>query len=151
MDIYNSLFSPNAMLNEQVARHVFETISEQGPLVVLIDGQGNCRPSNSEKFAALNLSKAWIDNFCSKIDDGVEPLISHISNYGIIGAQLAGQHSKCGYIFMAVEEPSPEALLKKIELIEMILGQFNLITRLMEKCNLLYQNQMKLCSAVYNN
>ena len=151
MNIYDSLFSQNSMLNEQVARQVFEIVSEDGPLVVLMDGEGNCRPSNSAKFESLNLSKAWVENFCSKIDDGVEPLISYVQNHGIVGAQLAGAQSKCGYILMAIEATGPESMLTKIELVEMILNQFNLIAKLMEKCNSLYQTHAKQCRPVYSN
>jgi hypothetical protein len=151
MNMYNSLFSPIAMLNEQVARHVFETIFEQGPLVVIKDADGNCWPSNSQKFESLNLSKQWLTHFCSKINDGVEPLVSHIQNHGIVGSQLVGDHTKCGYILMAMEEPGPESMLAKMELVEMILNQFNLIAKLIEKCNSLYQTQAKLCSPLYSN
>jgi hypothetical protein len=151
MTMYSSLFSPAAMLNEQVARQVFETISEQGPLVVIMDTEGNCWPSNSERFEKLNLSKEWIAHFCSKINDGVEPVVSHIQNHGIVGSQLVGDHTTCGYILMAMEEPGPESMLAKMELVEMILNQFNLIAKLIEKCNLLHQTQAKLCSPLYSN
>jgi len=151
MNIYSSLFSPAAMLNEQVARQVFEIISEQGPLVVIMDADGNCWPSNSEKFEKLNLSKQWLTHFCSKINDGVEPVVSHVQNHGIVGSQLVADHTKCGYILMALEEPGPESMLAKMELVEMLLGQFNLIAKLVEKCNSLYQAQAKLCSPLCSN
>ena len=151
MDIYGSMLSQNAMLNEQVARQVFEIVSEQGPLVMIMDREGNCWPSNSAKFESLNLSKTWIESFCSKISDGVEPVVSHVQNHGIVGAQLATDRSKCGYILMAIEEPGLESLLSKIELVEMILDQFSLIAKLIEKCNSLYQTQAKLYSPLYSN
>jgi hypothetical protein len=151
MNIYNSLISPTAMLNEQVARHVFEIVSEQGPLVIIMDGEGNCWPSNSEKFEKLNLSKEWITRFCSKVNDGVEPVISHIQNHGIVGSQLVADRTSCGYILMAMEEAEPESMLAKVELVEMILSQFNLIAKLIEKCNSLYQTQAKMCSPLYSN
>lgn len=151
MNIYDSLFSSNAMLNEQIARQVFEIISEQGPLVIIMDAYGNCWPSNSERFAQLNLSAEWIENFRSKIGDGIEPLVSHVENHGIVGAQLAIGRNTCGYVLMAMEEAGPESMLAKMELVEMILGQFNLIAALIEKCNSLYQTQAKLCSPIYSN
>jgi hypothetical protein len=151
MNIYDPLFSQNAMLNEQVARQVFEIISEEGPLVVIVDSDGNCWPSSSEKFESININKSWIDSFCSKIRDGVEPVISRIQDHSIVGTQLAADRGKCGYIFMAMEEPGPESTLAKIDLVEMILNQFNLIAKLTEKCNLLYETQAKLCSPVHYN
>jgi hypothetical protein len=116
-----------------------------------MDGEGNCLPSNSEKFESLNLSQAWLETFRSKIDDGVEPTISHIQNYCIVGAQLSTDHSKNGYILLAMEGTGPESMLAKIDLVEILLSQFNTIARLIEKCNLLYQNQMKQYSPVYSN
>jgi hypothetical protein len=151
MNIYNSLFSPNAMLNEQLARQVFEIMPEDGPLVVIMDAQGNCWPSSSEKFESLNLNPTWLKKFCSKIDDGIEPVISHIEKYGIAGTQLLTDRNKYGYVLMAIEEPGPEAMLAKIELVEMVLSQFSLAVKLIEKCNLLYHNQMRLCSPAYSN
>jgi len=40
MNIYNSLFSKNCMLNEQVARQVFEILPEEGPMMVILDRAG---------------------------------------------------------------------------------------------------------------
>jgi hypothetical protein len=151
MNVYNSLFSDNAALNEQIARQVFEVVDEGGPLVIIIDGEGNCWPSNSEKFERLNLDKGWIENFCSKICDGVEPVISHVDNNGIVGSGLIAEHSKCGYIIMVMEGQSPESMLCKLDLVEMILIQFNLIAKLIEKYNILYQTQAKLYSKGYIN
>jgi hypothetical protein len=151
MNIYNSLFSQSAMLNEQVARQVFEIIPEQGPLVVLINCDGNCWPSDSDRFEKLNLSADWMENFRSKIDDGVEPVISQIENYSIVGSQLDTGNAKCGYVLMALDGTGPESLISKMELVEMILGQFSLIARMIERCNSLYQTQAKLFSPVYNN
>jgi hypothetical protein len=151
MNIYNSLFSHNTILSEQVARQVFEIVADEGPLVLIIDANGNCLPSSSEKFEQLHLTSQWLENFCSKIGDGVEPVISHINNHSIVGAQLATDSSKYGHILMAVEEQGPEAMLAKIELVEMILNQFNLIAKLTEKCNMLYESQAKQYSPIYSN
>ena len=90
-------------------------------------------------------------NFCSKIGDGVEPVISHVENYGLIGSQLSAEHNTCGYILMIMEEPGLESMLAKMELLEMILNQFNLIAKLTEKCNAFYQIQAKLSSPALNN
>ena len=45
------------------------------------------------------------------------------SFFGIVGAQLAGAQSKCGYILMAIEATGPESMLTKIELVEIIPGK----------------------------
>lgn len=151
MNMYDSLFLQNSMLSEQIARQVFETIPEEGPLVIIMDTDGNCRSSNSEKFEHLSLSRTWIETFCSKICDGVEPVVSYIQNHGIIGIQLATEHAKYGYILIAIENQQPEATLAKIEFIETILNQYNAIARLIEENNSYYQTQTKFCSAIHSN
>ncbi|MHC4567199.1 MAG: hypothetical protein ACYTE3_15760, partial [Planctomycetota bacterium] len=60
MNIYESLSSPGFMLNEQIARQVFETLPEGGPLMMIMDRQGNTWPSNSHDFAELNISESFL-------------------------------------------------------------------------------------------
>jgi hypothetical protein len=51
--------------------------------------------------------------------------------------------SDCGYAMIALPNYSPESTLVNIDLIEMVLNQFSLIVKLIEKNNLLYEVQMK--------
>jgi hypothetical protein len=60
MDIYDSLFSPGCALNEQIARQIFDILPEQGPIMVIMDRDGNCWPSDSEKFSTLNISESFL-------------------------------------------------------------------------------------------
>ena len=73
MDRYDSLFSPNAVLNEQIARQVFDILPEQGPVMIIMDRDGTCWPSDSERFLALDISEPFLQELCGKIDDGAEP------------------------------------------------------------------------------
>ena len=40
MNMYNSLFSDNCVLNEQIARQIFDILPEQGPIMTV----SNCVP-----------------------------------------------------------------------------------------------------------
>ncbi|MHC4555863.1 MAG: hypothetical protein ACYTFW_02910 [Planctomycetota bacterium] len=149
MDINESLSSPGFMLNEQVARQVFEVLPERGPIMLIMDRDGNSWPSNSEEFAKLNISESFLKELCAKIDDGAEPVVTQSSDCSIIAAQLATERSNCGYVIITLPQYSPESTLANIELIEMLLNQLGLIAKLIEKNNLLYEIQMKhyrLCS-----
>ncbi len=143
MNIYESLSSPGFMLNEQIARQVFEILPEGGPLVLIMDADGNSWPSNSHDFVKLNISEQFFKRICAKIDDGAEPVVAQENECSIIGAQLATDKSNCGYVIIALPQYTPESTLASIDLLEMLLNQLSLIAKLIEKNNLLYEMQMK--------
>ena len=136
MDIYESLCSPGFELTEQIARQVFEVLSERGPVIVIVDSEGNNWPSDPEEFAKLNISESFLKEVCAKIDDGAEPVVTEVNDCSVIAAQLATEHSNCGYVIIALPQYSPESTLVNIDLIEMLLNQIGLIAKLIEKNNL---------------
>jgi hypothetical protein len=142
MDIYESLLSQTDMLNEKIARQLFEVLPEQGPVVLIMDNNGNTWPSDSEEFAKLGINESHLKELRTKIDDGVEPVVTYTNECSIIASQLATETSHWGYIFIALPQYSPESALINITLIETMLNQFNLIAKLLEKNNLLYETQM---------
>jgi len=149
MDIHESLSSRGFVLNEQIARQIFEVLPEQGPIMLIMDRDGNSWPSDSEEFAKLNVTESFLKELCAKIDDGAEPVVTQANDCSIIAAQLATERSNCGYVIIALPQYSPESTLINIDLIEMLLNQLGLIAKLIEKNNLLYEVQMKhyrLCS-----
>ena len=143
MDAYNSLYSSIFMLNEQIARQIFEILPENGPVILIIDRNGSSWPSDSEEFSKLNISESFLKELCMKIDDGVEPVITQTNNCSIIASQLATDKSNCGYVIMALPQYNEESTLKNIHLIEMLLNQFSLIAKLIEKNNHLYEYQIR--------
>jgi Trk K+ transport system NAD-binding subunit len=143
MDMYDSLFSPGHLLNEQIARQVFDVLPEQGPVMVIIDREGNCWPSDSERFSEMNISESFLEELCAKIDDGAEPVVTQVNDCSIIAAQLTTEQTNCGYVIIALPQYSPESTLANIDLIEILLSQVSLIARLIEKNGLLYELQMK--------
>ena len=151
MDTYNSLYSPVFILNEQIARQIFEIIPENGPVILIIDRNGSSWPNDSEEFSKLNINESFLKELCMKIDDGVEPVITQINNCSIIAAQLATDKNNCGYVIMALPQYNEESTLKNIHLIEMLLNQFSLIAKLIEKNNYLYEFQIRNYSGNSNN
>jgi hypothetical protein len=143
MNIYESLSSPDLMLNEQIARQVFEILPEAGPLMLIIDRQGNTWPSNSHDLAELNIDESMLREICAQIDDGAEPVMTHINDCSIVATQLATEKSNCGYVILALPKYTPESTLTNIDLIEMLLSQLSLIARLIEKSNQLYEVHMR--------
>ncbi len=143
MDIYKSLSSHGFTLTEQIARQIFEVLPERGPLIVIIDTNGNSRPSDPEEFARLNISESFLKEVCATIDDGAEPVITSSNDCSIIAGQLATDESNYGYVFVVLPQHNPESTLLNIDLIEMLLNHIGLIARLIEKNNLHYEVQMK--------
>lgn len=146
MNMYGSLISPGCILNEQVARQVFDILPESGPIMVIMDRDGNCWPSNSEEFSKLNISESFLRELCAKIDDGIEPVITHTDDSSIVAAQLATERTNCGYVIIALPQYNPESTMVNINLIETLLNQTSLIAKITEKNNLLYELQMKQSS-----
>ncbi|MHC4117822.1 MAG: hypothetical protein ACYSWO_09980 [Planctomycetota bacterium] len=143
MNIYESLSSRGFMLNEQIARQVFEILPEGGPLLLIMDGEGNSWPSNSHDFVELNISEQFFKRICAKIDDGAEPVVAQFDECSVVGAQLATDRNNCGYVIIALPQYTPESTLANIDLLEMLLNQVGLIGKLIEKNNTFYEMQMK--------
>jgi hypothetical protein len=143
MDMHDSMLSPGYALNEQVARQIFDTLPEQGPILVIMDRDGNWWPSNSEEFSKLRISEPFLKELCAKVDDGTEPVVTQADEASIIAAQLATERTNCGYILLALPRYSPESTLINIDLIEALLSQIALVAKLVEKNALLYELQMK--------
>jgi hypothetical protein len=143
MNIYGSPFSPGCLLNEQIARHIFDILPESGPIVVIMDKNNNHWPSDSEKFSHLNISESLLKEVCAKIDDGTEPIITQANECSIVASQLATERTDCGYVMIVLPQYSPESALINIDLVEILLNLVGLIARLIEKNNLLYELQMK--------
>jgi len=143
MKIQNSQLSHICVLNEQIARHIFDILPSQSVLMIIMDKSGNCWPSDSEKFSSLNITELFLHELCAKIDDGAEPVVTQMADFSIIASQLFTEKTNCGYVILALPQYSPESTLINIDLIEMLLNQVNLIARLIEKNNLLYELKIK--------
>ena len=143
MNISQSLSSPGFMLTGQITRQIFEVLPERGPLLIIMDTNGNSQPSEPEEFAKLNISESFLKEICISIDDGAEPVITSSNDCSIVAGQLATEDSNYGYVFVVLPQYNPESTLLHIDLIEMLLNQIGLIARLIEKNNFHYEVQMK--------
>lgn len=143
MDIYNSMFSQTFVFNEQIATQIFDTIPEDGPIVLIVDSNGNIWPSDSEQFHSLNIGESFLRELGYKIDDGFEPVIAQENDCTFVASQLSTDKKNCGYVVIALPEDTPESVLANINIIEILFNQFSLIARLIEKNNHFYEVQAK--------
>ena len=147
--MHNFLSSTACVLNEQVARQIFNILPDNGPVVVITDREGNCWPSDSERFSSLNVSETFLRELRDKIDDGAEPIITQVDDVSIVGTQLSTERTNCGYVIIALPQYSPESTLVNTGLIETLLNLISLTAMLIEKNSMLYELQLKhqgLCS-----
>jgi hypothetical protein len=147
MDMYDPMCSPSGVLIERIARQIFDILPEHGPIMIIMDKQGNFWSSNGEEFSKLNISVPFLRELCVKVDDGMEPIITQIDQISVTAIQLATEQSDYGYVIVALPQYSSESTLINIGLIETLLNQTALITDLIEKNNQLGELQMKLISA----
>ena len=146
MDTCESLLSQSNTLNEQIAQEIFDILPEDGPIIIIFNRDGDRWQSDPEKSSKLNINESFLKGLCAKIDDGAEPVITQVNDFGVVAAQLAAEQTNCGYVIIALPQYSPESTLINIALIEMLLNQIGLIAKLVEKNNLAYELQMKQLS-----
>jgi hypothetical protein len=133
MDICQSQFPDVSVLNEQIAGEIFDILPEDGSIVMIIGRDGNHWLSNSEKLSELDISESFLKGVCAKIDDGAEPVITRINDFGVVAVQLATEQINYGYVIVALPQYSPESVLINIGLIEMLLNQIGLVAKLVEQ------------------
>ena len=146
--MYESIISPSHVLNEQIARQIFDFLPEQNMLVVISDRDGNCWPSNLEKFEEFD--DDLLRQLYDRIDDGEEPVIRQIGNYGVIVSQLTSDQVNCGYIMIAMEYRDMDWMMENFEILDVIVNQTRVIASLLEKSNRLYETQLKMTSFAAN-
>ncbi len=146
MDICEPQLSRSSMLNQQIAGEIFGILPEDGPIVIIVDRDGNHRVSDSLKFSSLNISESFLKELCATIDDGAEPVVTQVNDFGVVASQLATDETNCGYVIIALPQYNSESTLINIGLIEMLLNQIGLVARLVEKNGLVNELQMKQLS-----
>ena len=142
MDTCDTTFSATHLFNEQIARQVFDVLPERGPVLLIMDRDGSCWPSNPEEFAKLNLTEALLKDLRAKVDDGAEPVITQVGDASVTLAQLCTDRTNCGYVVVALPRHGPECILTNIDLVEALLNQISLIARLIEKSSMLARSQV---------
>lgn len=133
MDTCDTTFSASHTLNEQTARQIFDSLPEEGVIVVIMDHDGTCWTSDSEAFARLNLDDASLAEFRARVDDGVEPVVARLGDASIAMAQLSTDRTNCGYVAVVLPHSPAESAASDLNLLEAYLGQIALVARLTEK------------------
>lgn len=148
MNVYETMATVGETLGEQIAGEVFETLSENGPVLSLMDRQGHCWSSDPAKLTSLGLDQALLDDLLAKIDDGAEPAVAQVGETTLVGGQLATDRTNCGYLVLAVARGSSEWTPLNFDLVETVFGQVTLVARLLEDKRLVKEIQAR-CISMY--
>ncbi len=143
MDIYEELFSSNAMLNEQIIRELTSLCGEHSPLFAIVDENGGRWPENDTRMHELLDKTSHLDSIISRIDDGGDPVVTQVEDYAMVATQLAVGQIDCGYLLVFLPGYGPESTMANIDTIEMIISMAALVGRLIDKNNQLHRNQLK--------
>lgn len=142
MDICSTTYSATHLLNEQIARQVFDVLPERGPILIVMDRDGSSWASHPEELAKLNLSETFLRELRAKVDDGAEPVITQVGDACVTIAQLCTDRTNCGYVVVVLPRSGLECTLTNLDLVEALLSQIALIARLTEKSNLLTKSHV---------
>ena len=146
MDMYDAMFSAGYILCERVARQVFDVLAENGPLLAIMDRSGNCWAGDPEAFDRHHPGDTALESLWAKVDDGFEPAVAPIDNGTVVTAQLATEHTNCGYLVLVLLHDTPWTE-GQMNLAEALFGQIGLVARLIETATLLSDTQVKCYSA----
>jgi len=147
MDMYDAMFSAGYTLNEQVARRVFDALGENGPLLAIMDRSGNCWASDPEAFDQMCPGQTVLENLWAQVDDGLEPAVTQVGDKSVATAQLATEHTNCGYLVLILACRDAQWTQAAMDLAEALFSQIALVARLIETSSLLSDTQVKCYSA----
>ncbi len=148
MDMYDAMFSASYILSEQLARHVFDALGENGPILAIMDRSGNCWASDPEAFDRVHPGQTVLEELWNQVDDGVEPAVAPAGETMVATAQLATAQTRCGYLVLVLPQAGSHWTATDLDLTEALFGQIALVARLIETSSLLSDTQVK-CYGAY--
>lgn len=125
-------FMQFSQVNERIAESLVESIGEGGPLLVVVDRQGNCWSSDTLKFTQV-LSEEMIEQIISRIDDGCEPVISSCEESSFYATELMADQFSCGFLIIAFSGTKEVDILENMELIEGIACLANVVASVIRR------------------
>lgn len=147
MDTYDAMFSAGYTLNERVARRIFDALGENGPLLAIMDRSGNCWASDPKAFDQMCPGDTVLQNLWAQVDDGLEPAVAQVGDKSVATAQLATEHTNCGYLVLILAHRDAQWTQATMDLAEALFSQIALVARLIETASLLSDTQVRCYSA----
>ena len=141
-ELYKSLLSGVDTLTEQFKGHLFGMTELEGPVLMLINDQGELCANHPSRVAFLNEHADILSAICGQIDDGYDPCVYEVEGGCVIGTQLTAEKTNCGRFLIFLPEYRSETVQANMDLFELLLAQVQLICQLIEKNNRLHHQQL---------
>ncbi len=141
-ELYKSLLSDVDTLTEQLKGHLFDMTELEGPVLMVVDSQGELCANHPSRIAFLSEGPDVLSAICGQIDDGYDPCVYAVEGGCVIGTQLATATVDCGRFLIFLPEYRSETVQANMDLFELLLGQVQLICQLIEKNNRLHHQQL---------
>lgn len=141
-ELYHSLLSGADVLAAQLKKHLFGLTELEGPILIHVDEHGHFCANHPSRVAFFNECPEVLSSICAQIDDGYDPCVYAVEDGCVIGIQLTGEITHCGYFLIFLPGYRSETVHANMDLFELLLAQVQLICQLTEKNNLLHHRQL---------
>lgn len=142
-EIYKSLFSCNNLLAEQFVRQMFELGSPDGAVLIYVDENHKYQSNNASRAAFLYEEPEQLSSICNQIDDGDDPCVYAVDDGCVVGTQLATERGHLGYFLAFLANYTSQTVWANMDIIELMLGQAQLICQFIEKNNQLHHLRLE--------
>jgi hypothetical protein len=132
---YVLLFAENSsdMTINQIAQAVFNSFANTDIVVAILNHNGSYVSNKLDVFEQVFAERNLLDELCSRVDDGQEPLISQIDGFIVAASCLSSGLENVGYSVMLLPACSFGNTPESVDFIEIMLEQFSLIAGLIEQ------------------
>jgi hypothetical protein len=140
--LYKSLFSGNDLLGEQFVQQLFELRAPDSPVMIYVSDERRHLASDTMRAGFLSEQPERLDAICDQIDDGDDPCLCVLDEGCVVGTQLATERAHCGYFLLFLPGYTSQTAQANMDILELVLGQAQLICELIEKNNQLHHLQL---------
>jgi hypothetical protein len=144
--LYQSILSSSQTLLKQLGRLVHAEQADFGPFWVLLDDRRAVCVGDEQRLAELVSDIEELGPFFARVDDGLEPVIYPADDGVVAIGHLGTARAHCGYVVLGLPGYTADTAHANAGMIEMLLGQMNLLADVVEKNNLFHQEHLSRLS-----
>jgi hypothetical protein len=119
---------------------IFDSFEGTDLIVAILDRTGSYVASRLDVFESVFADQRILDELCRRIDDGHEPLITHIDSYLLAAKAVTSGLDNIGYAVILLPACTFEKSFGCLDYIEIILDQFSLLAGLLSQNQQLQQS-----------
>ena len=128
------------MIINRIASMVFDSFEGTDFIVAILGRTGSYVASKLDVFESVFADQRILDELCRRIDDGHEPLITHIDSYLLAASALTSGFDNIGYVVILLPVDTSEKSIDCLDFLEIILNQCSLLAGLVDQNQQLSQS-----------